>query len=1118
MTISHCTVPACAILLLAALAPAPKSAAQAVHLEPGKRVELKISASEIQTFRISVSSGQFLQLMGRAGPVNLTLTLYAPDGTKLLSSLSGGLWFEHRLAVVARASGDYRLDVQASESPRWAKGNYQLGVGELSIAVDAEQRRAEAARLLIEARGLLRQELGSEAASRQADTMFEEARGLFHATGDLHGESLALNELGSNAALGLHQERRGLDYLNQALSNWRLLSDLQHQVTSLNTLAWVATEAGRNEEAHEHLTEALSLARSLADPKMVILLHYNWPSDVYNLFSEDRLGRILEILAIARNAALPEEEAEALNNVGVVYGDFQEYQQAIAYHVQALEIWRKLNQPSAEGGLLHNIGLTYSYLGDYRKAIENYTQAMPLLHAAGQPNPEARSIYFTGEAYEKLGEPANAVEAYNQIAGINRTSRIPIINPYSKSVVGLARIAASHDQREKAINYLNEALGLALRFPPRLSLAKSDLYISVGLVFDSLRERDKALDAYQKSLETARSIKAPIQEAKALFRIGVTERDMGRLADARSHAVGVIEIIESQRTRIGDPDFRASYLSTVRQHYDLLTDILMRLHRGEPNAGLDAVALQNSERARARVLLELLREARAGIRQGVDGQLLNREMRLRKALNARALKQTDLLSEKAPPEQLRAIRDEIRQLSTEYQQVQADIRKASPRYAALTQPKPLTVKEIRDEVLDAETALVEYQLGDERSYMWVVTKDSLAAFELQKRPEINAAALRVYELLIARAQHPKNETLQQRRARIDAADAEYPLAARALSQMVLQPAAGQLDRKRLLIVADGALQYVPFAALPGPQALGAGGGAQGSGRERRRRKADLFRLPTPAPLPLIADHEIVMLPSASVLAMLRRETSARVTPRKAVAALADPVFDKDDPRVKPGRQDSERRSFDLERTLRDFDTSSEPRTLSRLPFTRQEAQRIRSAAPSGSVLTATDFKASRATALDPQLSQYRVVHFATHALLNAQRPELSGIVLSLVDEKGEAIDGFLRLNEIYNLNLAADLVVLSACQTGLGKDVNGEGLLGLTRGFMYAGALCVMTSLWKINDSATADIMERFYREFLNRGKPPSAALREAQLQMLRQQQFQAPYYWAAFVTQGEYR
>jgi CHAT domain-containing protein len=302
----------------------------------------------------------------------------------------------------------------------------------------------------------------------------------------------------------------------------------------------------------------------------------------------------------------------------------------------------------------------------------------------------------------------------------------------------------------------------------------------------------------------------------------------------------------------------------------------------------------------------------------------------------------------------------------------------------------------------------------------------------------------------------------------------------------------------LIVVADGILHYVPFAALPKP-------------------------LSTPASRykPLIVDHEIVMLPSASVLAELRRDLQGRTKPTKALAVFADPVFATDDPRLRPsanqpGLPESNDRNSDLERSMTDLGLAGS--RFPRLPFSRREAEGIIATAPAGKTAKALDFDASRARATTEDFGQYRIIHFATHGLLNSRRPELSGIVLSLVDSNGKSQDGFLRLHEVYNLKLPVDLVVLSACQTGLGKEIRGEGIVGLTRGFMYAGALRVVASLWKVDDAATADLMKRFYRGMLGKGLRPAAALREAQVEMWNQERWRSPYYWAAFVLQGEWK
>jgi CHAT domain-containing protein len=312
-----------------------------------------------------------------------------------------------------------------------------------------------------------------------------------------------------------------------------------------------------------------------------------------------------------------------------------------------------------------------------------------------------------------------------------------------------------------------------------------------------------------------------------------------------------------------------------------------------------------------------------------------------------------------------------------------------------------------------------------------------------------------------------------------------------------------LGGKRLLIVGDGALQYLPFGALPAPETE-----EQRDGETRGQGKSAIRN-------PLIVEHEIVHLPSASALAVLRRELAERKPAARTVAVLADPVFSADDARVKSGAktQAGEESSSDLTRSMNDVRGE-----LGRLLLTRDEAEAILSVTPQTDGFGALDFRANRATAISEELSRYRIVHFATHGLLNSEHPELSGVVLSLVDEQGRTQDGFLRLHEIFNLRLPAELVVLSACQTGLGKEIKGEGLVGLTRGFMYAGAARVVASLWQVNDAATAELMKRFYRRMLKDGMRPAAALRAAQIEMWKKPQWQSPFYWGGFALQGEWK
>jgi CHAT domain-containing protein len=334
--------------------------------------------------------------------------------------------------------------------------------------------------------------------------------------------------------------------------------------------------------------------------------------------------------------------------------------------------------------------------------------------------------------------------------------------------------------------------------------------------------------------------------------------------------------------------------------------------------------------------------------------------------------------------------------------------------------------------------------------------------------------------------------------------------------MVLGPVGSQLGTERLVVVADGALQYVPFAALSVVS-------GQSSVAERTAKNklptSDSRQLTTERPL--IVDHEIVSLPSASALAVQRRGLAGRKPAPNAVAVIADPVFSAADERLraqaKTGAATQAHGDGDASTRIIEHLADDSGLIIRRLKFTRQEADQILAEAPRAKNLRAIDFKANRATATGGELSKYRYVHFATHGYIDSERSDLSAIVLSLVDEEGKPQDGFLRAHEIYNLNLPAELVVLSACETGLGKEIRGEGLVGLTRGFMYAGARRVVVSLWNVNDKATAELMARFYRGMLRQNKTPAAALRAAQIEMSRQKQWQSPYYWAAFVLQGEW-
>ena len=466
----------------------------------------------------------------------------------------------------------------------------------------------------------------------------------------------------------------------------------------------------------------------------------------------------------------------------------------------------------------------------------------------------------------------------------------------------------------------------------------------------------------------------------------------------------------------------------------------------------------------------MLEQAGSEITRGIDPALRERQKAARRRLSAKTNRQLAVLARSHSEEAAEAVEQERYQALAELESVEAEIRRHSPRFAALTRPKPLATAEIRS-LLDPDTVLLEYALGEERSFVWVVDRESVRSFELPPRREVDAAVRRVYAQM---------STLDSR-ARGSESDP-----AADLSRMLLGPIAHLLDRQRLAVVADGALHYLPFGALPAPS-LGSEPG-------------DF----------LLERHQVVYLPSASSLAAQRRELGERPRASDGVAVLADPVFGLGDPRLAviepaPGAE------------LEEVPRRTALRDLSRLALTRHEAETIAALAP-GKVMMATGFDADRPLLLDGTLRAYRYLHIATHGVIDSGHPELSGLVLSLFDQHGQPQDGFLRLHDVYNLDLGAELVVLSGCSTALGEEIRGEGLVGLTRGLMYARVPRVVASLWRVQDRVTAELMARFYRAMWQEGLSPAAALRAAQLSIMRERGWRDPYYWAAFVHQGDWR
>ncbi|HVS00086.1 MAG TPA: CHAT domain-containing protein, partial [Thermoanaerobaculia bacterium] len=465
----------------------------------------------------------------------------------------------------------------------------------------------------------------------------------------------------------------------------------------------------------------------------------------------------------------------------------------------------------------------------------------------------------------------------------------------------------------------------------------------------------------------------------------------------------------------------------------------------------------------------------------VPAGLIERRQLLRRRLSAKASQQ--VTQGDATDGRAEALGREIETLLAELDGVEAEIQRHDPQHAAIRTAQPIGVAEI-GRLLDPGTLLLEYSLGEERSYLWAVSSDGLRSFDLPPQREIEDLARRAYGEL----------------STVESGSRRGPAVVEALSRILLRPAWSEVTRaRRLAVVLDGALYVLPFAALPVP---GPGRGWDSSSSWK----------------PLLESHEVVYLPSATTLVTQRRRLEQRPPATKLAAVIADPVFAADDPRFARASGASGKPRAAMTEPARARGTRGLLPVFERLPSTEQEARNIAGLAPAGQVRTVLALDATRESVLAGDFRTYRVLHFATHGVADTRNPELSGLVLSLVDAAGRPREGFLGLSDIYELDLDAGLVVLSGCRTALGKEVRGEGLMGITRGFLYAGVPRVVASLWKVEDRTTAELMGRFYQAMWRQGLSPAAALRAAQRSLRQEPRYRSPYSWAGFVLQGDWR
>ncbi len=1090
-------------------------------------IERQLAGGEVHRYRVQLSQGEVLWLEAAQDGIDVTVAIVGLSGETVLAvDNPSDLWGEEWLLFRATEAAKYVVEVRSLTSGA-APGRYRLKA-ETFLPLGLADRQRFAAESAVTKAGRLYYE-GTREARRRALEDYREAFTEWQALGR-DAEAAHTLFLVAIVHRKLDEPREALLLLRQVLAHWRRLGRRRGQAQTLKEIATTSQMLGEAEGVEETYRQALDLWRELGD------LHGQARTLNYlGLVQARRTPRSAleyyeEALRLFRQLGDTLQEGVVLNNVGGIHDLLGEPHPALEHFNQALDIYHRLGDRWQEAGVWNNIASVYRRTGKLQEALDGYGRSLDFRRELGDRRGEGRVLNNLGLTWLLLGDAVRARDVLRESLVLRRRTEDRRGEAITLRNLGLAH--ADLEQWDEALELWARALVLRRALGDRsgeaatlVSMGRAEGYR--GRLVEARRHLEDALDileeianpwrqaqalwrlgqiltiagepeeatvALDRSLKLYRTTGDEVRTGDALLALARAEQasakrqDDGRLMIAYARATDALDLLEAVRADVDSLGLRASFLSQHRDAFELTIDLAMELDRRQPSAGWAAKALEISERARARSLLDLLEESGAGLRRGVDAALFERQRALLERLNAKADRRRRHLKREGPSATSVRLAAEMSEVRAELEEVENEIRRQSPAWGSLSNPRLLEGNAIQA-MLDAETTLLEYSLGEERSFLWAVTRDRIDSFELPGRQAIEAAAREVYE----------GFRIHDPRAR--RADAE---AAARLSGILLGPVADRLSgtpdpgatpARRLAVVADGALHYLPFAALPHPV----------------------------SDEPLLVRYEVVSLPSASALAVQRQTLAGRPPARESLAVFADPVFATTDPRLAgAGPTDLGAAALTLASADPAYrDARSGDLRLDRLAWSRWEAEAIAERAGEGKALVALGFDADLAAVRSGQLQGHRIVHFATHGIVESEHPELSALVLSLYDAEGRSREGFLRLPEIYNLELDAELVVLSGCRTALGREIRGEGLVGLTRGFFAAGARHLVASLWRVQDRSTAELMDRFYRRLLQGSGGrlrPAAALRQAQGELINEPEFRDPYHWAAFAVYGDWR
>jgi CHAT domain-containing protein/Flp pilus assembly protein TadD len=999
-------------------------AASLLTIAPGHAIEQTLASGETTVLLVPAVAGQFVQINVEQRDTNLVVVVLGPgDDRAIVATRDGRERGPEPVSFIADRSGTYRLEIR-SVVPRAASSSFRVHFEGARPATAADSRIVDA-----------------EAAATDAAEAFRK---------------------GDRPSL-----QRSLELRRWLVDTWAAVGRTDLAVTAASGVGDALYRLNQYEDAEAAYVQALDRRDAAGDARGLAEIQNNLGLSRWRQGKMTAARTALEdALRLWRASGDAGGEALTLNNLGIVHRQSGEYDAARSYYRRALTLARRLRDRRGEALALNNNGVVLDSLGRPREALRHLLQAFAMFRTLDDDLAAGRALIAASRIHLGLGRAAAATTAVRQGLALVRAGGDRLAEANGIELFAQA-LAARGDWPGARVEH-DRALALYREIGSRRG--ESEVHHELGRAALALGDADAAIVSFTAALTLRHDGGLKGLEADTLVQIARAERRRGQPDRARAALEEALDILDRIRAGVFERELRQSFVGSIRTYYEDYVALLVDLHRARPDAALDAVALEAAERARALRLLEHRRGLQVDLPAQADTDLLERERDLRRQINFLSFQLWQRADSGSGRVAAADLESALQRLIADREQVDAEIRRTDPRTARLMPSAPFAVADLRG-AIDGNTIVLEFFLGARRSFGWAVTSDAIVVAELPARTEIERR-VRSLRREIAAGEDPI--------ARPPEAVARRRQAAASLSRMLLAPFAPLLGRRKVLIVPDGVLHQLPFAALPVP----------GSATWMSAR------------------HDVMQAPSAALFVALGKELAERPRPPRLLAAVGDPVFDRTDPRVRPAT---------APRAVTASASASAPRVrrVSRLPFSRDEVDQIAALVPASSTLKVVDFGATRALAFSGVLGAFRYLHLATHAMPDDAHPALSGIVLSLVDHHGRPQDGFLRLHDIYGLRLATDLVVLSGCQTAIGADLPGEGVSSLAHGFFYAGSARVMATLWKVDDEATAAMMRAFYHGLLREHRSPAAALRAAQTSMRADPRWSDPYFWSGFVLLG---